>query len=243
MSVPETMRAWLVHEYGQPVGALRLEEVSVPEPGPGELRVRVQAIPLNLNDMERITGKNMMVRPPLPTIPGMEVMGIVEACGEGAEGREGERVVALPTRAFGGFAEYAACPTESAFEMPAAIPLPDAAALYFPFHLAWLGLTWEQPVWRQSQRLAAYGAALDRLAALGLVYPCFCSRKEIAAEIARSAAAPHGPDGPLYPGLCRRLDAEQRAERVAAGEAHALRLDMARALAQPAGDERSSARS
>jgi glutamyl-Q tRNA(Asp) synthetase len=97
--------------------------------------------------------------------------------------------------------------------------------------LAWLGLTWEQPVWRQSERLAAYGAALDRLAALDLVYPCFCSRKEIAAEIARSAAAPHGPDGPLYPGLCRRLDAEQRAERVAAGEAHALRLDMARALA------------
>lgn len=140
MSRPTTMRAWRVHEYGEPKDVLQLDEVPVPEPGPGELLVRVQAIPMNLNDMERITGKNMMVRPPLPTIPGMEVMGIVEACGEGAPDRTGERVVAVPARAFGGFAEYAACPTESAFEMPAEIPLPDAAALYFPFHLAWLGL-------------------------------------------------------------------------------------------------------
>jgi NADPH2:quinone reductase len=134
------MRAWRVHEYGEPSRVLQIDAVPVPEPAPGELLVRVQAIPLNLNDMERINGKNMMVRPPLPTIPGMEVMGIVEACGDGAAGREGERVVALPTRAFGGFAEYAVCPGEAAFEMPAEIPLPDAAALYFPFHLAWLGL-------------------------------------------------------------------------------------------------------
>lgn len=140
MSHPTTMRAWRLHEYGEPQDVLRIEEVPVPEPGPGQLLVRVQAIPLNLNDMERITGKNMMVRPPLPTIPGMEVMGIVEACGEGTSDRLGERVVALPAQAFGGFAEFAVCPTVSAFEMPADIPLPDAAALYFPFHLAWLGL-------------------------------------------------------------------------------------------------------
>jgi NADPH2:quinone reductase len=141
MTLPTTMRAWRVHEYGeQPTDVLQIEDVPVPQPGPGELLVRVQAIPLNLNDMERITGKNMMVRPPLPTIPGMEVMGVVEACGAGAESRQGERVVALPKQAFGGFAEYAVCPTESAFSMPEEIPLPDAAALYFPFHLAWLGL-------------------------------------------------------------------------------------------------------
>jgi NADPH2:quinone reductase len=140
MTRPTTMRAWRVHEYGEPEDVLQINEVPVPEPGPGELLVRVQAIPLNLNDMERITGKNMMVRPPLPTIPGMEVMGIVEACGEGVIERLGERVVAMPAQAFGGFAEYAVCPTVSAFEMAADIPLPDAAALYFPFHLAWLGL-------------------------------------------------------------------------------------------------------
>jgi len=140
MSDPKTMRAWRVHEYGQPCDVLRLDRVPVPEPGPGEVRVRVQAIPLNLNDMERITGRNMLVRPELPSIPGMEVMGIVDGCGEGVENWQGKRVVALAKQANGGFAEFANCPVASAFEMPAEIPLPDAAALYFPFHLAWLGL-------------------------------------------------------------------------------------------------------
>ena len=158
MSRPTTMRAWRVHAYGEPEEVLQLDEVPVPEPGPGELLVRVQAIPLNLNDMERITGKNMMVRPPLPTIPGMEVMGIVEACGEGTSERAGERVVALPARAFGGFAEYALCPSGSAFEMPAEIPLPDAAGLYFPFHLAWLGL-FDRAELREGESVLIHAAA------------------------------------------------------------------------------------
>src|SRR5262249_38413949 len=70
----------------------------------------------------------------------MEVMGVVDACGDGTGEWQGRRVVAMPRAAHGGFAEYTLCPIASAFEMPAAIPLPDAAALYFPFHLAWLGL-------------------------------------------------------------------------------------------------------
>src|SRR3954465_11327152 len=61
--------------------------------------------------------------------------------------------------------------------------------------LAWLGLGWDGPVLRQSRRVPLYAAALDRLKAQGLVYPCFCPRSAIAAEIAASAAAPHGPDG------------------------------------------------
>lgn len=135
-----TMRAWRTHEYGPPDEALVLDTVPVPEPGPGEVRVRVQAIPLNLNDLERITGGNMMVRPELPYSPGMEVMGIVDACGDGTDAWAGRRVVAMPTGAHGGFAEYAICSVVSTFEMPDSIPLPGAAALYFPFHLAWLGL-------------------------------------------------------------------------------------------------------
>jgi NADPH:quinone reductase len=135
-----TMRAWRTHEYGQPLEVLRLDTVPIPEPGPGEVLVRVQAIPLNLNDLERITGGNMMVRPELPYSPGMEVMGVVDACGPGAEEWQDTRVVAMPKQAFGGYAEYAICPTISVFSMPETIPLPDAAALYFPFHLAWLGL-------------------------------------------------------------------------------------------------------
>jgi NADPH2:quinone reductase len=134
------MRAWRTHEYGQPRDVLKLDEVEIPEPGEGELRVRALGIPLNLNDLERITGGNMMVRPELPYSPGMEVMGVVDACGPGAESIQDKRVVAITRLAHGGFAEYSICPAVSAFEMPDDIPLPDAAALFFPFHLAWLGL-------------------------------------------------------------------------------------------------------
>src|SRR5260221_8155987 len=133
------MRAWRTHEYGRPTEVLTLDSVPVPEPDTGELRIRVQAIPFNLNDLERITGGNMMVRPELPYSPGMEVMGIVDACGAGAEEWQGRRVVAMPKGANGGYAQDAICPVVATFEMPRSIPLPGAAALHFPFHLAWLG--------------------------------------------------------------------------------------------------------
>lgn len=136
-----TMRAWRTHQYGpRPTEVLQLDRVPLPEPQPGEVRVRVQAIPLNLNDLERITGGNMMVQPELPYSPGMEVMGVVDGCGPGADGWLGRRVAATTRQATGGFAEWAVCPVASAFEVPEEIPLPDAAALFFPFHLAWLGL-------------------------------------------------------------------------------------------------------
>src|SRR3979490_2679660 len=112
-----SMRAWRIHEYGQPRDVLQLDQVDIPEPEPGELRVRVQAFPLNLNDLERITGGNMMVRPELPYSPGMEVMGVVDACGAGTEEWEGRRVVAMSKQAHGGFAEQAICPVVSTFEM------------------------------------------------------------------------------------------------------------------------------
>jgi NADPH2:quinone reductase len=140
MTQQTTMRAWRTHEYGEPSKVLKLDHVAVPEPGDGEIRVRALGIPLNLNDLERITGGNMMVRPDLPYSPGMEVMGVVDASGPGAERLQGKRVVAITRGAHGGFAEYSICPAVSAFEMPDDIPLPDAAALFFPFHLAWLGL-------------------------------------------------------------------------------------------------------
>ncbi len=96
--------------------------------------------------------------------------------------------------------------------------------------LAWLGLDWDGPVRVQSAHFPEYRAALDALAARGLLYPCFCTRAGIAREAAAAAHAPHGPDGPLYPGTCRRLGAAERAARLARGDAYALRLDMARAL-------------
>jgi len=92
--------------------------------------------------------------------------------------------------------------------------------------LAWLGLDWEDPVRRQSEHMSDYRWALDALDGWGLLYPCFCTRKDLRAEAAGSALAPHGPDGPLYPGICRSLSPPERAARIAAGTPHALRLDM-----------------
>jgi len=97
--------------------------------------------------------------------------------------------------------------------------------------LAWLGLSSDAPVRIQSAHLADYRAVLNDLAARALVYPCFCSRADIAREIVQSAAAPHTPDGaPPYPGTCRTLSATARAARLAAGDPHAWRLDLRAAL-------------
>lgn len=98
--------------------------------------------------------------------------------------------------------------------------------------LAWLGLRWEEPVLRQSARLGAYAAALRQLEAVGVVYPSFASRAEIARLIAADGAPPwpRDPDGvPLYPGADRNLPAAERRRRIEAGQPFALRLDAAAA--------------
>ncbi|MBV9756639.1 MAG: tRNA glutamyl-Q(34) synthetase GluQRS, partial [Alphaproteobacteria bacterium] len=99
--------------------------------------------------------------------------------------------------------------------------------------LAWLGLDWDGPVRVQSEHLQEYETALRQLAARGLLYPCFCTRAAIRREIAAAPQAPHAPDGsPIYPGTCRTLRTEERAARVAAGQAFALRLDVEHAIAE-----------
>lgn len=93
--------------------------------------------------------------------------------------------------------------------------------------LHWLGLDWPLPVMRQSDRLPAYQAALDRLAGLGLIYPCRCRRADIRAALSapqEGAAPPIGPDGPVYPGRCRHRTMAE------AGPQDAIRLNAARAL-------------
>lgn len=140
MSLPKTMRAWRLHQYGAPREVLGLEDVPLPEVQAGQVLIRVEGIPLNLNDLERIQGGNMMVRPEFPYSPGMEVLGVVVATGAGAEAWLDKRVAAVTEGAHGGYAEFCACPQGGVFEMDRDIPLPDAAALFFPFHLAWLGL-------------------------------------------------------------------------------------------------------
>lgn len=97
--------------------------------------------------------------------------------------------------------------------------------------LIWLGLEWDGEIVYQSERLPLYAEALGALKARGLVYPCFCTRAEIAAEIAASASAPHGPAGAAYPGTCRRLSPGER-DRLVAERPHAWRLDVAEAAAK-----------
>jgi glutamyl-Q tRNA(Asp) synthetase len=103
--------------------------------------------------------------------------------------------------------------------------------------LAWLGLAWEQPVLVQSEHFAGYLEAADKLIAMGLLYPCFASRAEIAAA---ADPAKTDPDGaPLYPRLWKGASADAISARMAAGEAPALRLDMdgaLKALARKRGD-------
>lgn len=95
--------------------------------------------------------------------------------------------------------------------------------------LGWLGLEWEEPVRRQAEHFDEYKAVIKRLTDEGLTYPCFCTRKDIAAEIEAAVSAPHGPDGPHYPGTCRALSEDDRQARSRAGEPFALRLDSEKA--------------
>ncbi len=94
--------------------------------------------------------------------------------------------------------------------------------------LDWLGLAFDGEEMVQSRRFAAYAGALERLRAMGLLYPCFCTRGDIRAQVAEMGRAPHATLGYLYPGTCRQLPPDEVEERLARGDAHAWRLDMER---------------
>jgi glutamyl-Q tRNA(Asp) synthetase len=98
--------------------------------------------------------------------------------------------------------------------------------------LHWLGLEWDEPVWRQSERAGAYREALQLLQAQEVIYPCFCTRAEIMAEIAQAGHAPHGPTEIIYPGTCRTLSTAARAEKLTHGLIPSWRLDSARVMNQ-----------
>ena len=134
------IRAWQVVRYGRPSEALELQTVAAPAPGPGEILVRTAASVCNYNEVDGCHGRYLTINPPLPYTLGMEFVGEVVGAGAGAEAWIGRRVMGTGTGAIGAHAELAVGPVDMAFEVPAEMSDVDAAAFYYPFHLAYLGL-------------------------------------------------------------------------------------------------------
>ncbi|HEX4220299.1 MAG TPA: NADPH:quinone oxidoreductase family protein [Acidimicrobiales bacterium] len=134
------MRAWQVTRYGRPSEALALAEVPTPRPGPLEILVRTSASVCNYNEVDGCHGRYLTVNPPLPYTLGMEFVGEVIATGPGAESWMGRRVMGSGTGAVGAHAEQVVGPMAMAFDVPPELDDIEAAAFYYPFHLAYLGL-------------------------------------------------------------------------------------------------------
>ncbi len=128
-----------MHRLGDPAEVLQLDEVDPPGPGPGQVRVAVHAVGLNFPDLLMIAGR-YQERPPLPFTPGLEVAGVVTACGEGARHVPGDRVMGAPVLPAGGLADEAVLPDDGCYEWPAGLPAADAAGLFITYQTAYVGL-------------------------------------------------------------------------------------------------------
>lgn len=135
-----TVRAWQVVRHGRPREALELRQTPPPAPGPGEILVQASASVCNYNEVDGCHGRYLTVNPPLPYTLGMEYVGVVIGAGEGAEEWIGRRVTGAATGAIGADSEQVVGPTSMAFEAPTELDDVAAAAFFFPFHLAHLGL-------------------------------------------------------------------------------------------------------
>ncbi len=133
------MKAWRVHSNGEPRDVMRLEEVPEPEPGPGQLLVRVRAANVNFPDALMCRGE-YQVRPEFPFTPGVEVCGEVLAAGEGAEAETGSRVIAPPVLPAGGFAELTLVEAAAVRTAPDGLDDAEAAALHIGYQTGWFAL-------------------------------------------------------------------------------------------------------
>jgi NADPH2:quinone reductase len=134
------MRALRVVRNGRPSEVLAVEELERPEPGPGSVRVRVSAASLNWNDLDRCYGRVTTIPNPPPFTLGMDVCGVVDAAGDGAQEWLGRRVVAITQLARGGLAEWAIAPVTSVFEAPPELDDAEGAAFVIPYHTIHLAL-------------------------------------------------------------------------------------------------------
>ncbi|MEV6010811.1 NADPH:quinone oxidoreductase family protein [Streptomyces sp. NPDC051976] len=152
------MKAWRVHENGEPREAMRLDEVPTPEPGPGEVLLRVRAAGVNFPDAMLCRGQ-YQIRPPLPFTPGVEMCGEVVALGEGVTGLEpATRVITPAALPAGAFAEYAVVPAAGVFPAPDALDDAEAAALHIGYQTGWFGLH-RRAALRPGETLLVHAAA------------------------------------------------------------------------------------
>jgi NADPH:quinone reductase len=155
------VRAWQVHELGEPRDVLRLAEVPDPEPAPGQLLVRVLGAAANFPDVLMCRGA-YQVRPPLPFTPGIELCGEVVAAGPGVSGfASGDRVIGGSALPYGAFAEFALMHADAVLPAPHALEDDEAAAFFITYQTGWFGL-------HRRARLAAGETLLVHAAAGGV---------------------------------------------------------------------------
>src|SRR5580704_159666 len=189
------MKALLVTAHGRPGEILAVRDIDRPDPGPGEVRVRVKAASLNFNDINRCRGTLVSVPTPPPFTLGMDVCGVVDAIGEGAEPWLGRRVVAITKNALGGIAEYAIADVVSTFEAPEQFDDAQAAAFVLSFHASHLALF-------RRGRLRAGETVVIHSAASGLGSAGIQLAKAVGARVIAVAG------GPEKTALCRSIGAD-----------------------------------
>ena len=155
------MRAWQIHQLGEPRDALRLAEVPDPEPAPGQVLVRVLGAAANFPDVLMCQG-SYQVRPPLPFTPGIELCGEIVAVGSGVTGvAVGDRVIGAPVLPSGAYAELALMNAEAILPAPEGLDDAEAAAFFITYQTGWFGL-------HRRARLAAGETLLVQAAAGGV---------------------------------------------------------------------------
>jgi NADPH:quinone reductase len=189
------MRALQVTEHGRPGEVLAVRTIDRPEPGPGQVRVKVGAASLNFNDIDRCRGKLVSVPTPPPFTLGMDVCGVVDAVGAGAEDWLGRRVVAITHNALGGIAEYAVADTISVFAAPDQFDDAEATAFVLTFQASHLALF-------RRGRLRAGETVVVHSAASGLGTAGIQLAKAVGARVIAVAGGPEKAE------LCRRLGAD-----------------------------------
>lgn len=134
------MKALQATRNGAPAEVLEVVDIPVPDPGPGQVLIKVGAASLNFNDIDRCYGRRVTVPLEPPFTLGMDVCGTIERCGEGAEEWQGKRVMALTQMATGGLAEYALASKDAVFDAPDSLSDPEATSFIIPFHTAYLAI-------------------------------------------------------------------------------------------------------